>query len=295
MGANHGHANYNRAFAIGVGLNVAFVIVEFVYGTLVHSLALLADAGHNLSDVVSLLLAWGAFFVADKVPSRNFTYGLRKSTILAALLSAVLLLVALVAIAWEAVLRFSDPREVNGATVLVVAGIGVVINTATAWLFYADRKDDLNIKGAYLHMAADAAVSLGVVVAGALIIETGWLWLDPAISLVIVAVILIGNWGLLRDSVRLSLDAVPQDVDLAAIEAWLLQRPGVLELHDLHVWAMSTTQFALTVHLVVKEGEPFVDTRKFSEELHSRFGIEHSTIQVEASRTKPVPALRKSE
>ncbi len=228
-------------------------------------------------------MAWGAFFVAGKAPSRDFTYGFRKATILAALLSAVLLLVALGAIAWEALLRLSDPHEVHGATVLIVAGVGVVINTATAWLFYADRKEDLNIKGAYLHMAADAAVSLGVVVAGALIMATGWLWLDPGISLAIVAVILVGNWGLLRDSVRLSLDAVPQDIDLAAIEAWLLEQPGVLELHDLNVWAMSTTQSALTVHLVEEEGERPIDSRSLSEELRSRFGLQHSTIQVESS------------
>lgn len=286
----HDHAQqrsrYNRAFAVGIALNVGFVVVEFVYGALVNSLALIADAGHNLSDVLSLVLAWGAFFVAEKRPSPNFTYGLRKATILAAVLSAILLLVALGAIAWEAIQRFGEPRAVSGTTVLVVAGIGVVINTATAWLFFADREDDLNIKGAYLHMAADAAVSLGVVVAGALIILTGWNWLDPATSLVIAAVILIGTWGLLRDSFRLSLDAAPKGVDLAAIETWLRGQPGVRDLHDLHVWALSTTQTALTVHLVLSnEMKDDLDPRTITAELRSQFGVRHSTVQVETPRS----------
>lgn len=283
MAHDHAHqrTRYNRAFAVGIGLNVGFVIVEFVYGALVNSLALITDAGHNLSDVLSLVLAWGAFFVAGRRPSPSFTYGLRKATILAALLSAILLLVALGAIAWEAIQRFGEPRAVSGTTVLVVAGIGVVINTATAWLFFADRKDDLNIKGAYLHMAADAAVSLGVVVAGALIILTGWNWLDPATSLAIAAVILIGTWSLLRDSVRLSLDAAPKDIDLAAIETWLRGQPGVQDLHDLHVWALSTTQTALTVHLVVSSEMRELGLRPLADELQSRFGVQHSTIQTE--------------
>ena len=283
MAHDHAHqgTRYNRAFAVGIGLNVGFVVVEFVYGALVNSLALIADAGHNLSDVLSLVLAWGAFFVAERRPSPSFTYGLRKATILAALLSAILLLVALGAIAWEAIHRFGEPRPVGGTTVLVVAGIGVVVNTATAWLFFADRKDDLNIKGAYLHMAADAAVSLGVVVAGALIILTGWNWLDPATSLAIASVILIGTWGLLRDSVRLSVDAAPKEVDLPAIETWLRGQPGVQDLHDLHVWALSTTQTALTVHLVVRDELTTVDSGSLAEELLSRFGVQHTTIQTE--------------
>ncbi len=277
----HWHTRYNRAFAIGIGLNVGFVAVEFVYGALVNSLALIADAGHNLGDVVSLLLAWGAFFVAEKQPSPNFTYGLRKATVLAALFSAILLLVALGAIAWEAVRRFGAPQAVSGTTVLVVAGIGVAINTATGWLFFADRKDDLNIKGAYLHMAADAAVSLGVVVAGLLITLTGWSWLDPATSLAIAVVVVIGTWGLLRDSLRLSLDAAPKDIDLAAIEDWLREQPGVQDLHDLHVWALSTTQTALTVHVVMTGEAQDHSPRVFAEELASRFGVEHTTVQIE--------------
>jgi len=283
MNHDHRHSRYNRAFSLGIALNVGFVVVEFVYGTLVNSLALIADAGHNLSDVLSLLLAWGAFFIAERRPSPNFTYGLRKATILSAVVSAVVLLFALGAIAWEATRRFADPQGVSGTTVLVVAAIGVVVNAATAGLFYADRKDDLNVKGAYLHMAADAAVSLGVVVTGVLILLTGWAWLDPAMSLAIVLVILVGTWGLLRDSVRLSLDAAPKNIDLAAIETWLRARPGVKDLHDLHVWAMSTTQTALTVHVVMADEIAGRDPRAFAEELKTRFGIQHSTIQIETA------------
>jgi len=283
MGHAHRQNRYNRAFAVGIGLNVGFVILEFVYGTVVDSLALVADAGHNLSDVLSLLLAWGAFFVGEKRPSPNFTYGLRKATIHTASLSAILLLIALGVIAWEAIRRFGNTPPVSGTTVLVVAGVGVIVNLATAWLFFADRRDDLNIRGAYLHMAADAAVSLGVVASGAAITLTGWHWLDPATSLVITAVILVGTWGLLRDSVRLSLDAVPKDVDLAAVEAWLREQPGVRDLHDLHVWALSTTQSALTVHLVVTDARKEGDPRMLAEELESRFGVQHSTIQTETA------------
>tara|TARA_R110002073_G_scaffold204161_1_gene363961 strand:- start:274 stop:1197 length:924 start_codon:yes stop_codon:yes gene_type:complete len=283
----HHHSNrrarYRRAFGLGVALNVGFVIVEFIFGALVDSLVLIADAGHNLSDVLGLLLAWGAFFVADKSPSRNFTYGLRKATILAALLSATLLLVALGAIAWEAMLRFREPRAIDAPTVLIVASIGVVINAVTAWLFYADREDDLNIKGAYLHMAADALVSLGVVATAVTIAVTGWFWLDPAISLAVVTVVFIGTWGLLRDSARLSLDAAPRNVDLLAIEQWLLQQPGVQSLHDLHVWAMSTTQNALTVHLVAQDDVRDCDAHSISLELQSLFEIPHITIQVETT------------
>ena len=273
-------ARYERAFRLGTGLNAGFVAVEFVYGSLVDSLALLADAGHNLSDVAGLVIAWGAFAVAERRPSPHFTYGLRKATILAALLGAILLLVALGAIGWEAIHRIGAPRAPDGTTIIVVAGIGVAINTATAWLFFADRRDDLNIAGAYLHMAADAAVSLGVVVSGIAIAWTGWSWLDPATSLVIVLVVLVSTWGLLRDSTRLSLDAAPKDVDLAAVESWLRSHPGINGVHDLHVWALSTTQTALTVHLVASEPHR-IDPRAVAADLRERFAIHHSTIQLE--------------
>jgi cobalt-zinc-cadmium efflux system protein len=294
----HRGQRYHRAFAIGTALNVAFVVVEFLCGVWADSLALIADAGHNLGDVVSLLLAWGAFVIAGRTPSRRFTYGLRKSTVLASLLSAVLLLVAMGAITWEAIGRIGAPGDPAGRVVLVVAGIGVLVNAASAWLFYADRKDDLNIQGAFLHLAADAAVSLGVVIAAALMLATGWNWLDPVVSLGIVAVILVGTWGLLRDSVQLSLDAVPKGIDLEEVDAWLRAQPGVEDLHDLHVWAMSTTQTALTAHLVMPATGPGLPAAAalqtaaaagdhdplvaISCGLQERFGIGHTTIQVEA-------------
>ncbi len=284
MGHDHGSevTNYNRSFAIGITLNIIFVIVEATYGILADSLALIADAGHNLSDVVSLILAWGAFYLAKKNPTLQRTYGLRKITILASLTSAILLLIALGAIAWEAYERFSDPKAVDGMTVIIVAAIGVVINTATALLFKEGQKDDLNIKGAYLHMAADAAVSLGVVLSGIAIMYTGWLWLDPTLSLLIVFVILIGTWGLLRDSVNLAMDAVPRDIDMEGIKDYLLNLPDIKEIHALHVWALSTTQNALTVHLVSMNREidnDFLD--EIQDHLHDNYKIEHPTIQIE--------------
>ncbi len=284
MAHDHDPHRYDRAFAIGVALNLGFVVIEFVYGMLGDSLALVADAGHNLSDVASLLLAWGAASVAGRHPSRSFTYGLRKASVLASLLSALLLLLALGAIGWEAIRRFGEPVAPSATTVLVVAGIGVVINVATAWLFMADREHDLNIEGAFLHMAADAAVSLGVVVSGALILWTGASWIDPAVSLALVAVILIGTWRLLRESVRLSLDAAPRDIDLDAIERWLRERPGITDLHDLHVWALSTTRNALTVHVVADGPGPPPDPLELSASLTERFGLDHNTIQVEGPR-----------
>jgi cobalt-zinc-cadmium efflux system protein len=233
MHVHEGEQNYHRAFFLGVLLNVVFVAVELVYGHIAGSLALVADAWHNLSDVLGLLLAWGAYYAAARRPSPRFTYGLRKSTILAALGSAVLLLIALGAIAWEAIGRFVERPDVEGEIVLVVAGIGFVINTITALLFFADRKKDLNLRGAFLHMAADALVSLGVVVSGLIMMWTGWSLLDPILSLGIVLVILMGTWDLLRDSLKLSLDAVPEGLDIGAIERWLQQRPGVQRVHDL--------------------------------------------------------------
>ncbi|GJD50449.1 Cadmium, cobalt and zinc/H(+)-K(+) antiporter [Methylobacterium crusticola] len=283
-GAGHVHApaSFGRAFAIGIALNTGFVLVEAAYGVLADSVALLADAGHNLSDVLGLVLAWGAATLARRRPSARFTYGLRGSSILAALFNAVFLLIAVGAIGWEAVQRFSTPAPVPGATVTVVALVGIAVNGVTAWLFASGRKGDLNIRGAYLHMLADAAVSAGVVVAGLVIVATGWTWVDPATSLVIVAVIVAGTWGLLRDSVVLSLDAVPPGIDPAAVRRCLAERPGVAEVHDLHVWPMSTTETALTAHLVMPGGHP---GNAFLGEcagvLRERFGIAHVTIQVE--------------
>lgn len=281
-GHSHGAANYGKAFAIGIILNTGFVIVEATFGFLSGSLALVADAGHNLSDVLGLLVAWGASVLVRRVPTPRRTYGLRRSSILAALANAVFLLIAIGAIAWEAVGRFSDPAPVAGATVVWVALIGIAINTATALLFLAGRKGDLNIRGAFLHMAADAGVSLGVVIAGLLIIATGWQWLDPVISLAIALVILVGTWGLLRDSVNMALDAVPEGIDADAVTTYLATLPGVAGIHDLHIWAMSTTETALTAHLVLPTGghEDALLARAGTE-LHDRFGIEHATLQIE--------------
>ncbi|HVS26462.1 MAG TPA: cation diffusion facilitator family transporter [Burkholderiales bacterium] len=279
---NHGHTNYNRAFVVGIALNIGFVVTEAVFGVIAGSLALLADAGHNLTDVLGLLLAWGASHLSRQQPTKRRTYGWRSSSILAALLNAVILLVAVGAIAWEAIRRFNDPSPVVGTTVIWVALVGVVINTATALLFMAGRKSDLNIRGAFLHMAADAGVSAGVVVAGLCILATGWQWIDPFVSLLIAAVILFTTWELLRDSINLALDAVPEGIDPQAVEAYLKSLPGVTRVHDLHIWGMSTTATALTVHLVKPDSRD--DDRlitQASKELHERFGIEHTTLQWE--------------
>jgi cobalt-zinc-cadmium efflux system protein len=274
--------NFNKAFGFGIGLNVIYIVIEVVYGLLVGSIALIADAGHNLSDVLGLFLAWGATYLAKTLPTRNRTYGLRKSTILAALFNAIILLIAVGAISIEAIRRLINPTQVHGVTMMIVAGIGVFINAATAYLFVKGKGNDINIRGAYLHMAADAGVSLGVVIAGLLIILTGWLWLDPAISLVIVIVITIGTWDLLRDSFLMSVDAVPKNINLKEVENHLKKIPGVKEIHDLHVWAMSTTETALTVHLVMPDSNPGDYFLKgICSDLYDKFGIGHSTIQVE--------------
>jgi cobalt-zinc-cadmium efflux system protein len=281
-GHSHGPASFGRAFAIGIALNTAFLVIEAVYGVLSHSLALLADAGHNLSDVLGLLVAWIAAILTRRPPGGRFTYGLGGSTILAALFNAVLLLVAVGAIAWEAIGRFSEPEPVAGATVMLVAGVGILVNGATAWLFASGRKGDINIRGAFLHMAADAVVSLGVVLAGLAIVLTGWLWLDPAMSLLISAVIVWGTWGLLRDSITMSVAAAPAHVDLDQVRAYLRDLPGAAAVHDLHVWPMSTTETALTAHLVFPQGHP--GDRMLAEichELRRRFRIGHATIQIE--------------
>jgi len=283
----HGHhhhtpANYGFAFGIGITLNVIFIIIEVIFGLLGDSLALLADAGHNLSDVLGLVIAWIAVWLGKKAPTTQRTYGFKKSSILAALFNAVFLLVAIGAIAWEAVQRFSTPAPVAGKTVIIVALIGIVINSLTAFLFMSGRKSDLNIRGAYLHMVADAVVSLGVVVSGFIMLWSGWQWIDPLVSLVIAIVIFIGTWGLLSESLNLSLDAVPDGIDVNKIKNYLNLLPAVIEVHDLHVWGMSTTEPALTVHLVrsdITDNDQLLE--RVCKELHDQFGIEHTTVQIE--------------
>lgn len=282
---DHGHGHHHgRAFLIGITLNVLFVVLEYGFGVMAHSLALLADATHNLGDVLSLILAWGASVLARRRPTERFTYGLRGSSILAALANAVLLLLLTGGLAWEAVQRFNAPQPVAGAVVIAVAACGVVVNGATAWLFMAGSKHDLNIRGAYLHMLADAAVSLGVVVAGAIVMTSGWLWLDPAVTLLLVAVIAWGTWSLLRDAVRLALQAVPEGIEAAEVRAFLAAQPGVGEVHDLHIWGMSTTENALTAHLVFPGGHPGdAFLHQLAHDVEQRFGIHHVTVQVEVA------------
>ncbi len=293
---NHEVHDYNRAFAIGIALNVVFVVVEIAYGTIADSLALIADAGHNFSDVISLLLAWGASYLATWSATQNRTYGFRRVTILASLASAVLLLVALGGITWEAFGRLLNPPATDGMTIIMVAGIGVVINSVTALLFISGQKHDLNIRGAYLHMAADAGISFGVVIAGIAIMYTGWLWLDPAISLAIVLVILVGTWHLLKESLSLSIDAVPQGIDISEIRDYLTGLKPISEIHDLHVWALSTTETALTVHLVTTSD--YIDDnllQTIQNHLHDQFDIEHATIQIENEAHGNVCALNRPE
>jgi cobalt-zinc-cadmium efflux system protein len=289
-GHGHSHApkSFGKAFAIGTALNLGFVIIEAGYGIAAGSMALLADAGHNLSDVLGLLIAWGAATLGRRSPKGRYTYGFRSSSILAAFLNALLLLVAIVIIAVEAIRRFSEPASVAGGTVMIVAAIGIAVNTATALLFMSGRKGDLNIKAAFLHMAADAAVSAGVVVAGFIIVKTGLSWIDPVTSLVIVAVIAIGTWGLLRDSVNMSLQAAPPGLDPAEVAGFLRGQAGVQEIHDLHVWPMSTTETALTVHLLVPGGYPGdAYTARVAADLKEKFGIDHATIQIETDPATP--------
>lgn len=278
----HSPASFSRAFAIGIALNLGFVIVEATYGAIANSLALLADAGHNFSDVLGLAMAWGAAVLVRRLPTTRRTYGMRRSSILASLFNALLLLVAISAIAWEAVKRLQHPEPVASAVVMGVAAIGIVINGVTAWLFASGRKGDLNIRGAFLHMVADAAVSLGVVLAALAMRYTGWLWLDPVVSLAIVVVIAIGTWRLLRDSVDLALDAVPQGIDAVEVEAYLAALPGVAAVHDLHIWGLSTTEAALTVHLVTPDAS--VDDAllaRINHDMHHTFRIDHTTVQFE--------------
>ena len=273
---------YDRAFATGIVLNIAFVIIEAAFGIISGSLALLADAGHNLSDVFGLLLAWGASYLARRKPSERRTYGWHGSTILAAMLNAFILIFTVGAIAWEAVKRLAHPAPVAGKTVIAIAVGGMIVNTITALLFRSGRKNDLNIRGAFLHMAADAAVSAAVAVAGLVILFGGWLWLDPLLSLLIAAVILAGTWGLLREAVNLALDAVPAGIDPGAVETYLQNLPGVSAVHDLHIWGLSTSAAALTAHLVkAATDDDDALIAQASQELHQRFKIAHTTLQWE--------------
>lgn len=287
---SHGHAGHSHvpdsfgwAFAIGATLNTAFVIAELIFGYAANSLALISDAVHNLSDVVALLLAWGAAWLSQRRPTDRHTYGYRRASILAALFNAGLLLVAVGGIVVEALNRLAEPAPVTGLTVILVAALGVVINGLTALLFMRGRHGDLNIRGAYLHMVADAGVSLGVVVAAGIIMLTGWLWLDPAISLVIAAVVFWSGWGLARDSVNLALDGVPRGIELSKVREYLGGLDGVLEVHDLHIWAMSTNETALTAHLVRPVGSDDAFLQYVCAELSHRFAIHHATLQVEIS------------
>jgi len=280
----HGPRSFNRAFAIGIALNVAFVAVEAWIGWRIGSLALLADAGHNLSDVAGLALAWAGALAGRLAPDDRHTYGWRRASILAAFANAMLLLVAMGSLAWEAIQRLGSPTPTEGLMIIVVAAIGVVVNGATAMLFMSGRSYDLNIRGAFLHMAADALVSLGVAAAGALYLWTGWDWLDPVTSLAIAAIVVAGTWRLFRQSLHLMFDGVPDSVDLPSVRDFLASQPGVADVHDLHVWAMSTSEVALSAHLVMPGGFPgdaFVDA--LGESLHQRFGISHPTIQIETS------------
>ena len=283
---HHGHAhapaNFDRAFAVGLVLNVGFVVIEAAYGLIANSLALLADAGHNFSDVAGLLLAWGAAWLGRRAPTSRRTYGYGRTSILAALANAAMLMIAVGAIGWEAVRRLGAPQAVEAGPVIAVAAVGIIINTLTALMFMRGRKDDINIRAAFVHMASDAAVSAGVVIAGLVIVWTGWLWLDPATSLAIVVIIAMGTFGLLRDSVAMAIDAVPAGIDRDQVFDLLRGQAGVKDVHDLHIWPLSTTATALTAHLVQDAGQ--IDdhlTTSIVAELKTRFGIEHVTLQFE--------------
>ncbi|TAN48765.1 MAG: cation transporter [Methylococcaceae bacterium] len=283
-----------RALVLAIACNAVFVVVEFICGFIAHSTALMADAGHNLSDVLGLFLAWWAMRLGRRRPKGRYTYGLRSSTILAALSNAMLLLIGCGAIAWEAVRRFSDPPCVAGLMVLAVAAAAVVVNGLSAWLLMASSRGNLNIRGAFLHMAVDAAVSMGVVMAGSVMYYTGgYYWLDPATSLFIVAIVLLSTWGLLRDALHLALGAVPTHIEIEAVRRFLASLPGVTDVHDLHIWGMSTTENALTVHLVIPAGHPgdaFIDHAVY--ELQEHFAIHHSTLQIELGQTTHVCSLQ---
>ncbi|MEO6420669.1 MAG: cation diffusion facilitator family transporter [Polyangiaceae bacterium] len=288
MGHDHDHDHHphpapghGRAFLIGVVLNLGFVIVESVYGVLSHSMALVADAGHNLGDVAGLALAWGAASLSKQGPSVRRTYGLRKTTIVASLANSALLLLVTGGIIWESIQRLARPAIVAGPTVIVVALVGVVINAFSALLFLSGRKEDLNVRAAFLHLASDAVLALGVAVSGAVILFTRWMWLDPLVSILLALVILRASWRVVKESLDLVLDAVPEGIDPAAVKAFLETLTGVCEVHDLHIWAMSTSHTALTAHLVMRESKPAF-LGDVCKELHKRFKIEHATLQVDS-------------
>lgn len=278
---HHASTDYGRIFALGIGLNLLYIAVEVYYGLRVQSTALLADAGHNATDVVSLGLAWAASWAAQRKPSPRYTYGLRKTTILASLVNGILIVVAALFILREAIHKLQDPQPMSGRVMMIVAAVGIVINGGTALLFMKGQKSDLNIKGAFLHMLADAGVTLGVLLGGVAISYTDWVWIDPVLSFLIIIVILYGSWGLLRDSINLALDGVPRHIDLQEVRKFLQARNGVEEVHDLHVWALSTTETALTVHLVIPEGWSDDRLYRLRDELHERFDIGHTTVQIE--------------
>lgn len=291
----HAHAapRYDRAFASGIALNLGFVLVEAFYGWQVNSLALLADAGHNLSDVGGLLLAWAALAASRLRPNDRHTYGWRRGSILASFINASILLVAMGSLGWESIQRLQQPVAMVGETVMLVAGIGVLINAVTAWLFFSGSRSDLNLRGAFLHMAADALVSVGVVLAGALYLWQGWGWIDPLVSLAIAVVIVFGTWSLFRQSLHLLFDGVPEQVDLPAVRRYLQGLPGVCDVHDLHVWAMSTAEVALTAHMTVgalPEGDEFLQGA--ARELREHFGIAHATLQLERDAGCPLSCAR---
>ena len=285
-GHHHGHshapATFGSAFAIATVLNLALVAIQAAYGVLAHSMALLADAGHNAGDVLALVLAWGSHAISQRHPTERYTYGFRSSSIIAALINATILLVVTGAITWAALERLFAPQPVAGATVMVVAALAIVINGAAAAVLSRGNTSDLNVYGAFLHLVADAAVSAGVVVAGLIILITGWLWVDPVASLVISGVIVWSTWGLLRDAAKMSLQGVPPQIDPGAVRVYLQTLPAVVEVHDLHIWPMSTTETALTCHLVMPDGDPqpdFLEVVYIG--LQQRFGIGHPTIQIE--------------
>jgi cobalt-zinc-cadmium efflux system protein len=291
IGHSHAPASFGKAFAVGVTLNSAFVILEVVYGLFAHSLALVADAGHNLSDVFGLVLAWAATAWARRPPTARHTYGWRRSSILAALGNATLLLISVGVIGWEAFRRLQNPAPVAAQTMIWVSAAGIAVNTITALMFMSGRKGDLNVRAAFLHMAADALISAGVVVAGIVIAFTGWLWLDPVVSLALVGVIVAGTWGLLRDSVNLSLDAVPAGIDAAGVFEYLASLPTVVDVHHVHVWGLSTSDAALTAHVVLAaDGDANALLRTINHELDERFGIGHATIQFEAAGQPDCPS-----
>jgi cobalt-zinc-cadmium efflux system protein len=283
-GHGHSHAptSFNRAFAIGVSLNVIFVITEVVYGLSAHSLALISDAGHNLSDVLGLLLAWGAISLGQSRPTARRTYGYRRSSILAALANAAMLLFVTGAVTWEAIRRFQDPQPIAATTIMWVAGIGIAINGITALMFFSGRAHDVNIRGAFMHMASDALIALGVVIAGFAIRVTGRLWIDPLVSIAIGLIITAGTWGLLKESLNLAMDAVPSHIDPGAVQTFLSALPRVSAVHDLHIWGMSTTETAMTVHLVTATaGLGDADLASICDVMKDRFSIGHCTIQIE--------------